>query len=109
MEQITNDQFEQMLTKQSQYDTKKWIELQINKIYTIVNYKTVKTPYGESMILILSDDTEVWTPEHLKEKIEKTRQQPPYYIRPLGLKQSKNNKKNKYHAYDFVVPTKLGV
>lgn len=94
--EITEEEFEEMLKEQNEYNTKKWSDLEINKIYTIVDYRTV----GESTILILKDNGEVWSPSHLATKI--VDKEPPFYVRPLGLKPCKNNKKNKYHAYDLI-------
>jgi hypothetical protein len=62
----------------------------------------MESNYGESMVLTLSDNSKVWAPESLKDKIKQCEsEQLPYYVRPLGFKPSKNNKKNKYHAFDF--------
>ena len=97
---ITTEEFEELLKEQSEYDTQKWSDLEINKIYTITNYRTIETSNGESVILTLKDNGEVWCPTHLATKIEG--KEPPFYVRPLGLKPCKNNKKNKYHAYDLV-------
>ena len=102
---ITEEEFEEMLKEQSEYNTKKWSDLEIKKIYTITDYKTVETSNGESTILTLKDNGNVWCPSHLATKIEDG--EPPFYVRPLGLKPCKNNKKNKYHAYDLIFPNKL--
>ena len=101
-ETITEAEFDELLEQQSQYDTKKWTDLEIKKIYTITSYRTVDTSNGESLVLTLKDNGDVWCPAHLAKKIEG--KEPPFYIRPLGLKPCKNNKKNKYHAYDLVFP-----
>lgn len=101
-QEISIDEFEQLLKEQSEYDTKKWSDLENNKIYTITEYRTIDTNNGESMILTLKDNGEVWCPTHLATKIAD--KEPPFYVRPLGLKLCKNNKKNKYHAYDLVFP-----
>ncbi len=103
-ETITEAEFDELLEQQSQYDTKKWTDLEIKKIYTITSYRTVDTSNGESLVLTLKDNGDVWCPAHLAKKIEG--KEPPFYIRPLGLKPCKNNKKNKYHAYDLVFPKK---
>ena len=98
---ITTAQFDELLEEQNQNSTKKWTDLEVNKIYTITDTKIVETEYGPSMVLTLLDNGEVWAPGHLKDKLEKSAK-PPYYMRPLGLKPCKNNKKNRYHAYDLV-------
>ena len=97
---ISIDKFEQLLKEQNEYGTKKWSDLEINKIYTITKYRTIDTSNGVSVILTLKDNDEVWCPAHLATKIED--KEPPFYVRPLGLKPCKNNKNNKYHAYDLV-------
>ena len=104
--EITEEEFEELLKEQNEYNTKKWSDLEINKIYTIVDYKTVNTNNGEGTILILKDNGEVWSPSHLATKIED--KEPPFYVRPLGLKTCKNNRKNKYHAYDLIFSKKNG-
>ena len=101
---ISTDEFEQLFKEQNEYDTKKWSDLEINKIYTITEYKTINTTNGESVILTLKNNDEVWCPAHLATRIEG--KEPPFYVRPLGFKSCKNNKKNKYHAYDLVFSKK---
>ena len=51
----------------------------------------VGTQYGTSMVLELLDNGEVWAPESLKNKIvnSDTYYNPPFYVRPLGLKHAK--------------------
>ena len=63
----------------------------------------VNTQKGESMVLSLLNNGEVWAPGHLKSRIAENNLSPPLYIRPLGLKPCKNNPANKFHAYDLVV------
>ena len=103
---ISLDEFERMLEKQrsksKSNNTQKWTDLKINKIYKIKEFKTVNTSNGESMILTLKDNGEVWCPKYLATKIKD--KQLPLYVRPLGLKPCKNNKRNNYHAFDLVFP-----
>ena len=56
---------------------------------TVTNTKIVPTKNGEAMILFLFNNGEVWAPEHLKTKImnSDTYSHPPFYFRPLGLRQ----------------------
>ena len=102
----TEEVFDKLLEEQEkqekprQFDTKKWTDLQIKKIYTITHYRTIDTTFGKSVILTLKNNGEVWSPAHLARRIEG--KQPPFFVRPLGLKPSKNNKRNKYHAYDLL-------
>lgn len=97
---ITEEEFDEMLKIQSKYNTKKWTDLEKNKIYTITSYRMLETQNGIGTILTLKDNGEVWCPSHLATKIED--KEPPFWVRPLGLKPCKNNKKNKYHAYDLI-------
>ena len=101
----STEEFDTMLKEQNDYEeTKKWADLEIGKIYVITNVKTIetKTDKGESTIITVKDVGEVWAPSHLATKIAD--KEPPFYVRPLGLKPCKKNRKNKYHAYDLVVP-----
>lgn len=106
---IPTEQFERLLNKQKKakaiQDIQfkkaiKWSELKINKIYTITSYKTVKTTYGETPILTLSNNKNVWCPQHLYNKINKA--STPLFVRPLGLKKCTNSN-NMYHSYDLVL------
>jgi hypothetical protein len=102
IQEITIDKFEELLKEQSEYETQRWTDLEINKIYTITSCRTVDTTIGESVVLTLKDNGDVWCPAHLAKKIDG--KEPPFYIRPLVLKPCKKNKKNKNHAYDLVLP-----
>ena len=69
IQEITTAQFEKLLKEQTpEYDTQKWADLEINKIYTVTNTKMVDTQIGKSMILSLLNYGDVWAPEHLKIK-----------------------------------------
>ena len=103
-QEITTDEFDKMLKEQNSLDTKKWTDLELGKIYTITHFKTVETSIGSSTVLTLLNNGEVWSPPHLADKIND--KEPPFYVRPLGLRPCKGNKKNKYHAYDLVIPNK---
>ena len=78
-------------------------DLEINKIYTVTNTKMIDTQKGKSMILSLFNNGDIWAPEHLKNKILNSDcyYNPPFYIRPLGLKPCKNKSVNKYHAIEI--------
>ena len=106
IQEITTAQFDKLLKEQTpQYN--KWSDLEINKIYTVTNTKMIDTQKGKSMILSLLNNGDVWAPEHLKNKILNSDYyyNPPFYIRPLGLKPCKNKPVNKYHVYDMVIGT----
>ena len=102
--EITTAQFDELL-KQQTPNYKKWGDLEINKVYTVSNVKLVDTRDGKAMIVTLLNHGDEWTPDHLKNKIMTgdTYANPPFYVRPLGLKPTKTNPKNKYHAYDLVM------
>ena len=69
IKEITHAQFEKLLKEQTpEHDTQKWIDLEINKIYTVTNTKMVDTQNGKSMILSLLNNCDVWAPDHLKIK-----------------------------------------
>ena len=102
---ITEEEFEALLKEQSFGDVEKWTDLALNEIYKITSYRNVNTSKGTSMIISVKlngDEEDVWCPSHLATKIE--HKEPPFYVRPLGLRPCKTNKKNKYHAYDLVIP-----
>lgn len=101
-EEITSEEFDKMFNKQRSYNIQKWTDLKIGKIYTITSFKRVNTIYGVGLILSLKNHGDVWAPSHLFTKIENKK--PPFYVRPLGLRNCKNNKTNQYHAYDLVFP-----
>ena len=104
IQEITIAQFDKLLKEQTpQYN--KWSDLEINKIYTVTNAKMIDTQKGKSMILSLLNNGDVLAPEHLKNKILNSDcyNNPPFYIRPLGLKPCKNKPVNKYHGYDMVI------
>ena len=89
---ITAAEFDNLLKEQTY---QKWSDLEINKIYTVINTRMVGTQYGTSMVLTLLDNGEVWAPESLKNKIvnSDTYFNPPFYVRPLGLKPCKKKSK----------------
>ena len=103
IKEITTAEFDRLLEEQTpQYS--KWSDLEINKIYTVTNTTMVNTQKGESMVLSLLNNGEVWAPDHLKTRVIENNLSPPLYIRSRGLKPcKKKNPSNKYHAYDLVV------
>ena len=94
---------DQNLLEQQTHDPQKWTDLEINKIYTVLNTKIVPTKKGQAMILSLFNNGEVWAPEHVKSKImnSDTYFHPPFNFRALGLRPCKDNPRNKYHSYDL--------
>ena len=78
----------------------KWRELEKGQIYTITGVQYIDTQYGEACIIEI-DGKKVWAPSGLAKRL-KDNKPLPRYVRPIGLKQSKHNKSNKYHAFDLV-------
>ena len=105
IQEITTAQLTNFL-KSKHPSTTNGVTLKLTK-YTVTNTKTVDTEKGKSMILSLLNKGDVWAPEHLKNRILNSDYyyNPPFYVRPLGLKQCKNKPMNKYHAYDMVIDT----
>ena len=80
--------------------------LDTDKFLTVTNIKMVPTEYGQAMILSLLNIGEVWVPEPLKTKImnSDTYFNPPFYLRPLGMKPCKDNpRKNVAHMIWFLI------
>ena len=78
--------------------------LDTDKFLTVTNIRMVPTKYGRAMILSLLNIGEVWMPEYLKTKIMNcdTYFNPPFYLRPLGMKPCKDNPRKKCRSYDLV-------
>ena len=49
----------------AQFETKKWADLEINKIYTVTNTKMVPTKNDQAIFLSLLNNGDVWALEHL--------------------------------------------
>ena len=75
-------------------------KLDTDKFLTVTNIKMVPTEYDQAMILFLLNIGE----EHLKTKImnSDTYFNPPFYLRPLGMKPCKDNPRKKRRSYDLV-------
>ena len=80
--------------------------LDTDKFLTVTNIRMAPTEYGQAMILSLLNIGEVWEPEHLKTKImnSDTYFNPPFYLRPLGMKPCKDNpRKGVAHMIWFLI------
>lgn len=55
--------------------TKSWNELEVDKNYTVSGIKTVKTKFGDSIVLILDEEFEVFLPLRIKKYLLNDRQQ----------------------------------
>ena len=80
--------------------------LDTDRFVTVTNIKMVPTEYGQAMILTLLNIGEVWGSEHLKTKImnSDTYFNPPFYLRPLGMKQCKDHpRKSIAHMIWFLI------
>ena len=78
--------------------------LDTDRFVTVTYIKMVPTEYDQAMILTLLNIGEVWGSEHLKTKImnSDTYFNPPFYLRPLGMKPCKDHPRNKCRSYDLV-------
>ena len=78
--------------------------LDTDEFLTVTNIKMVPTEYDQAMILTLPNIGEVWGSEHLKTKImnSDTYFNPPFYLRPLGMKPCKDHPRKKCRSYDLV-------
>ena len=78
--------------------------LDTDEFLTVTNIRMVPTEYSQAMILTLLNIGEVWGSEHLKTKIMNTDTyfNPPFYLRPLGMKPCKDNPRKKCRSYDLV-------
>ena len=72
--------------------------LDTDKFLTVTNIRIIQTEYGRAMILSLLNIGEIWEPEHLKT----TYFNPPFYLRPLGMKPCKDNPRKKCRSYYLV-------
>jgi hypothetical protein len=82
--------------------TKQWTELEVGKIYTILDTKGIDTKYGRSMVLTINNVGDVWAPKSLAIKIDKAAKKPPHHVRPTGSKPCKNNENYKWQSYDLI-------
>ena len=55
---ISTDEFEKLLEEQKSIMS--WSNLDEGSIYEIVDFKNINTVHGESCVITLSDDTEVF-------------------------------------------------
>ena len=102
MTSITNEQFDKQLQDQK-LDAIKWRELESGKIYTIVSVEYINTQYGEACILTMSDETKVFSPSALTNRLKRESNKPfPCFVKPKGRVQSKKNPAHTYHAFDLV-------
>ena len=108
---ISKDQFEKILEKQKQYPVfffclfvfLPWTKLSEGSIYKIVDFRTIKTKHGESSVITLSDNSEVWAPSALSNRLEwLNKDQLPFLIRPSGKKKSEATG-HLYWDFDLVV------
>ena len=72
----TSAEFDRLLKELTpEYSYSKWVDLEINKIYTVTNTTMVNTKKGETMVLSLYNYGDVWAPGHLKSRIAENNQQ----------------------------------
>lgn len=69
---ISKEEFEERLMEASEIT--KWRDLEVGKIYYIVDWEIINTQIGESMKLTLKDDLSlitVWAPQRVRKTIER--------------------------------------
>ena len=101
---MTPETFEQMLQNQlPNKDILKWGDLEKETIYTVVGKETLKTVYGDALVITLEDETKVWACSSLNKRLEKDKNKSfPCYVRPKGKIQSKQNKSYQYYGFDLM-------
>jgi hypothetical protein len=117
----SRDAFDQQMEKVEAY-TKAiaWSQLAINEIYKIEDKRIIlKTKFGKGMILRVSNvdgnTYHVWSPNLLSQKLleegedKKKVVKFPCFIRPLGLKQCKNDTSRSYQAFQLLSAAELNI
>ena len=100
---ISQNQFETILEKQNISVVWYWTRLTEGKIYEIIGFRTINTKNGESTIITLSDNSEVWAPSALSNRLEwLDKNQLPFFVRPTGKKKSESTG-YLYWDFDFIV------
>ena len=100
---ISKQIFEELLEEQKGQEILKWGELEEGQIYEIINYEFIDTRNGKSCVITLSDDTRVWSPLALTNRLEKLDMSKVIaYVRPTGKKESKKTG-HMYNSFDLVV------
>ena len=97
---ITVEEFNQAI--QEADEITKWRDLEVGRIYKIVDYDVFETQVGESMKLTVEDSENklytVWAPERVKATLEIKDYT---HIRCNGLKPTKSGN-NKYWSFNVV-------
>ena len=104
MPTMTPETFEQMLQNQlPNKDILKWGDLEKETIYTVVGKETLKTVYGDALVITLEDETKVWACSSLAKRLGKDKNKSfPCYVRSKGMFESKLNKSHQYYGFDLV-------
>lgn len=104
MANITSEQFEKELQEQKEQSViNKWRDLKEGKIYIINSVEYVDTKYGEACILNLSDNTKVYAPSALTNRLKQDKKKSfPRYVRPTGRTESMKNRGHSYYSFDLV-------
>ena len=99
---ISKQIFEKLLEERKGQEILKWSELE-GQIYEIINYEFIDTRNGKSCVITLRDDTRVWSPLALTNRLEKLNPESIIaYVRPSGKKESKKTG-HIYNSFDLVV------
>ena len=100
---ISKQIFEKLLEEQKGQEILKWSELEEGQIYEIINYEFIDTRNGKSCVITLSDDTRVWSPLALTNRLEKLNPESIIaYVRPSGKRRAKKTG-HMYNSFDLVV------
>ena len=95
---IPKKAFEELLEEQKE-EILKWAELEEGQIYAIVNYEFIGTRNGKSCVITLNDDTRVWSPSALTNRLKKLDMSKVIaYVRPAGKKTG-----HMYNSFDLAV------
>ena len=101
---MTPETFEQKLQDQQPNENiLKWRDLEEKTIHTVVGKETLKTVYGDALVLTLEDETKVWACSSLAKRLVKDKNKSfPCYVRSKGMFESKLNKSHQYYGFDLV-------
>ena len=68
---ISKRAFEELLEERREHEILRWVELEEELIYEIINYEFIDTSNGKSCVITLSDDNKVWSPLALTNRLKK--------------------------------------
>ncbi len=89
---ITSDDFNKQIQK-----------IEPNKTYKIIDRKSIKTRYGNKIILVDSNDNVYWSPSNMIKMFIKYKDLKQFNLTTKDLKTYKSNNGNEYQAPEFVI------